>query len=406
FGVRIGLVTDFYYPWVAGPAPVVRGLGHGLADLGHQTSLLAPSSRGSPSVESDGPLEVTRVRTVPVPFGYGVRACLPTRVVGTWLHEVRPDVVHIHHPFPLSSAALFEARRRGIPVVATNHTIPECILWGIRNRGPLYDIASWSLARWIVFLLQRCQAVATPTATAASMLRDLGYDGVIEAISNGIDTARFSPPDSTEDRTADIRLYLGLDDRPVVLYTGRLDAEKQMDVWLRAAAQASRQVDAQFVVGGRGGEQQKLVSLAGELGIASRVLFPGYLSDDDFPMLYHLADAYMILSPVELQSITTLEAVASGLPVVAVRAGALPELVHHQENGYLVERGDWDAAGMAVAALLQNAAKRRIMGERSRQVGVDHDVRRSVKQYERLLAATAATRGGNQQRERTGAATH
>jgi len=389
--VKIGLVTDFYYPWIGGPATVVRSLGQGLLALGHEVALLAPSPHKSRHLESDGDLWITRAATMPVPFGYGVRvASHPFRDAREWLDRVQPDVVHFHHPFPLSAAAARLARGRGLAVVATNHTVPECSLWGIRDTGLLYRIGASALARWLLHVLSYADSVATPTVTAAERLRELGHGRPIQAISNGVDTTRFAPGT----RNRGLRRRLRLDDRPVVLYTGRLDAEKQMDVWLRAAAAVTQQLDAQFVVGGRGKEEDRLARLASTLHLDSHLTFIGYLADADFADLYRLADVYFITSPVELQSIGTLEAVASGLPVVAVQAGALPELVHDGENGFLVPAGDAERAATALLHIVRNPDLRRAQGERSRNVGLGHDLLRSVQTYERWISEAPQLRSG------------
>lgn len=330
-------------------------------------------------------MRITRLRTAPLPFGYGVRLALPVTETRRWLQRVSPDVVHIHHPFPLSASAALAARAAGLPLVATNHTIPECSLWGLREHRLLYSAAHAAFARWLIILLRQCHTVVTPTETAAQLLRAAGFDRPVIPISNGIDTSRFSPGPAPDH----LRQRFRLDDRPVVLYTGRLDAEKQMEVWLRAAARASERVDAQFVIGGEGTAKRDLQRLARELRIDNRTRFIGYLDEETYPSLYRLAQVYVMMSPVELQSISTLEAIASGLPVVAAAAGALPELVS-DENGHVTERGDWKAAGDAIAHVLSNDATRHGMEEKSRQCALRHDMRRSVEQYETTLEATIA----------------
>lgn len=325
-----------------------------------------------------------RVRTVPIPVGFNLRAAITPGVdAARWLAAERPDVLHIHHPFPLSTAAARLGRSRGIPVVATNHTVPACTLWGIRGT-PLYRPAGRAFGWWIKTVLESCTAVTTPTASAAREVRDLGYAGDIEVISNGVDILRFSP--GSPDRG--LRVALSLDERPVVLYTGRLDAEKDMPTWLRAAA-ASR-LDVQFLVGGKGTDRAACESLAQDLGLADRVRFLGYLSDEEYPGLYRLADLYFITGPVELQSITTLEAVASGLPVVAVRGGALPELVQHGENGLLAAPGDVQTLASHLRSLVTDNEMRVRMGRASREIAKGHDIGRTIEAYEGLFAAVIA----------------
>jgi 1,2-diacylglycerol 3-alpha-glucosyltransferase len=376
--VRVGLVTDFYYPWIAGPSAAIRNLAHGLADRGHEVHVLAPSPTGPRGRECDGQVFVSRIPTMPVPVGYRLRASVLPRGVGRWLAEIGPDVVHVHHPFPISAQAVFTARREGVPVIATNHTIPSCSLYGLRRTGAIYHTAHAAFARWIVYLLNQCDCVTTPTDTAARLLSDLGFTRPVTTISNGIDCSRFSPrpPDDH------LRHRLGLDGRPVVLYTGRLDSEKDMDTWLRAAASCAESADVQFVVGGEGAERSRLEAFGQRIGLGPRVRFIGYVEDDDLPALYRLATVYFITSSVELQSITTLEAVCSGLPVVAANAGALPELARPNANGFLFESGDHVAAARALSGVLTDNQSRERMSAESRRIGLEHDLARTVDKYE------------------------
>jgi 1,2-diacylglycerol 3-alpha-glucosyltransferase len=386
--VKVGLVADFYYPWIGGPATFIRNLGHGLAARGHSVSLLCPSAIGPVQDERDGPIRVRRARSLPVPFGYQLRvSSSPLADSVRWLNLVEPDVVHIHHPFPLSAAAAWMASRRGVPVVATNHTIPECSLWGLRSTPLIYPLLTGGLGRWIRTLLERCTSVSTPTQVAAELLHALGYQQPVTPISNGVDTHRFAPGS----RPHELAASLGIDARPVVLYTGRLDAEKQMDVWLRAAALLAKKADVQFLVGGKGSERMRLEVLCRHLGLEGRVCFFGYLPEDLYPSVYRLADVFCITSEVELQSIATLEAISSGLPVVAVRAAALPELVHDGRNGYLAEPGDSIGVALHLHRLLSDVTRMREMGRCSRTIAEQHDLSMTIERYELFLMAASRT---------------
>ena len=152
-------------------------------------------------------------------------------------------------------------------------------------------------------------------------------------MSNGVDLDRFSPGPADEALRSAYGLPPG---RPVILSVGRLSPEKRADVLIAAVARLGsagnhggrRQTGRSWCSPGRGPTSGRLRSLARHYGVADRVLFTGFVPDGDLPGLYRLADVFAIASQAELQSLVTMAAMASGLPVVAVDAGALAELVH------------------------------------------------------------------------------
>jgi glycosyltransferase involved in cell wall biosynthesis len=117
------------------------------------------------------------------------------------------------------------------------------------------------------------------------------------------------------------------------------------------------------------------------------------VSEEELPQLYRLADIYLMLAPVELQSISTLEAMASGLPVVAAAAGALPELVSPNVNGYLVPTSDPVEASSAVLNLLADSTRREMMGKASREIALRHDLSHTITAYEQVFDESRTGRG-------------
>jgi glycosyltransferase involved in cell wall biosynthesis len=387
--VRVAIATDFHSPWIGGPATFIDNFAAYLACNDHTVDVIAPSPSGKPYVERRDNITVRRMATVPMPFGYNMRATARIDRVFAAVRSARPDVMQVHHPFPLGFSAVQAARRLSIPVVAVNHTIPECSLYGLRD-SQAYPLAVSAFSRYLSWFLSQADAICTPTSTAATLLKGLGVRRPVEVISNGIDVARFAPAfDQVE-----ARRELGLPNKPTILYTGRLDAEKDMDTWLRAGAVALQSFDAHLVVGGEGTDKARLVALAQRLGIARNVSFPGYLPLARLPRLYQAADVYCITSAVELQSITTLEALASGLPVVAANAGALPELVEDRGNGYLATTGNVSEFAHALKALLGSPACARAMGASGRRRAESHSLGAVAERHEALLRNTATGRPG------------
>ncbi|MDZ4248061.1 MAG: glycosyltransferase [Patescibacteria group bacterium] len=381
--MKIILATESYWPNLDGGAVFERNLVHGLGELGHEVRVVAPSPDGKPGVQHDGRSEVHRTRSIGLPerFGtHGVRnSVFPGRIVRELIDGFRPDLIHGHNHFFICLAAQKAARKRGIPYVATYHNMPEN---AVDNLGPLKYLIPNLVGRiwkWDMKFLNQSSYVTSPTKTAIEYLEAHGLSAPHRPISNGISIEKHTPGPKPK---ALMKKY-GLPDKPIVLYLGRLDGEKQMDVWLDAAAKVRQEIDAHFLIGGRGAKLQALKRQAAALGIAPHVTFAGVVPDEDMGQFYRLGDVFAISSPAELQSLVTLEAMASGLPVVAVDAMALPELCKSGRNGYLFLTGSADGMAESVTRILQNPAMARQMGAESRKIiEQNHDVREMPKHYE------------------------
>jgi glycosyltransferase involved in cell wall biosynthesis len=149
-----------------------------------------------------------------------------------------------------------------------------------------------------------------------------------------------------------------------LLYVGRVDREKGLDVIVDALASLRRD-DVQMVIAGKGSYLQPLKQLCGKLALGDRVVFTGFVPDEDLPLLYNSVAAFVMPSHAELQSIATLEAMSSGLPVLAANARALPELVSPDKNGYLFTPGDVADAAQGIMALANSRQRWELMSAAS-----------------------------------------
>ncbi|WP_408640288.1 glycosyltransferase [Saccharomonospora saliphila] len=181
-----------------------------------------------------------------------------------------------------------------------------------------------------------------------------------------------------------MRKELGLPDLPTVAFVGRLDAEKRLEELIRALPRVHETLDAQLVLVGTGTRRPALERLAAEVGVADRVRFLGFAPDEQLPITYQAADVFAIPGVAELQSIATLEAVASGLPVVAADAVALPHLVSPERNGFLFRPGDVAGLAAALTRLLSSASLRDRMGAASRTVAAAHDHEATLARFEEI----------------------
>ena len=377
------VVTDQYQPMLGGVPAVTGALARGLAERGHEVTLLAPSPDGRPDRSPGERPSVRYQRSVPWPWYDGMRmGYVSAPAARRLLAGLSPDVAHVHSPLALGVVARRAATQLGIPVIYTNHYLPENAR--ARRRTPAFDAAFYG---YVVRFSNQCAHVTAPTPTALRLLLDQGLRAPSAVISNGIDLDAFSPgPPSFQ-----VRERYGLPaGTPVILSVGRLSPEKNVQVLLDAAAGLTRA--ARIVIVGTGPDQSRLQARAGRLGLAS-ARFLGRVPDRDLPQLYRLADIFAIASAAELQSLATMEAMATGLPVVAADAYALRELVRPGRNGFLVPPGCPRGLRTALEALLADPARRAAMGRDSLRIIAGHGRERSLAQWEALYCQlTAASR--------------
>ncbi|MEQ3548847.1 glycosyltransferase [Pseudonocardia nematodicida] len=395
--MRVLIGADTWAPDVNGACYAARRLAAGLAERGHEVHVAAPA-RGfrSRPARQVGPVVEHRIRSMPVPRPAEFRICPPFglyRTAQNLLLRVRPDVVHVQSHMILGRMLLSAAADLGIPTVATTHMIADNILPAISflHLPPekLRRLFWWDAAR----VLRRARVITAPTPHAAELAERHGVPGPILPVSNGLDTARFHP-DSTG-RGPAFRARHGIPDGPLAGFVGRLDHEKHVDEIVRALAVVRRQVpDARLLVVGDGEQRPRLDAAVRVAGVADAVTFTGRLSDDELPDVYAALDVFVNAGTAELQSLVTLEAMATGKPVVAVDAGALPHLVHHGENGFRYPHGDVDALAAALVRVLSDAGAAAAMSEASLRIVADHTMPATLDAFEELYRTRLPSRPG------------
>lgn len=377
--MKILLITESYWPNADGGALFERRLAHGLASLGHQITIWTPGIKARSYIETDEPTTILREKS-------WVFLVNPKYRVSYWpwisglrhITRLKPDVIHIHNPYLMGLTGLLWARLKNIPVVATNHFMPENALLNLRGTGWLYKPLHSLIWKYIVWFHNRCDYVTSPTPTATSLLSLHGLKKPLEAISNGIDTVQFQPRPR-----AQVNKYVPNTGLPLILYLGRVDGEKRLDLIVKALPLILKQVDSHLVIAGFGVAQKSLEALAERLNVASSVTFTGFIEEKDKPALYSASSVFVISSPAELQSIVTLEAMATGLPIVSVDVAALKELCHDGKNGYLFKENDFHQLAENVVKILSNPTLAKAFGAESRQIVVEnHSTEVTFKKYE------------------------
>jgi glycosyltransferase involved in cell wall biosynthesis len=375
--MRIMVVSDQYEPMVGGVPTVIKELVQGLAGRGHAVALVVPSPGRRGWLDSDAEVSVRHLGSVRWPWYEGMRlSVIPRSAARNLIASFVPDVCHIHSPVTLGVTARRGACRQRVPVIYTNHYLPANVRPSLKPRSQVLDALFY---RYVVGFSNKCSHVTAPTATALGLLRERGLHVPSRVVSNGVDLHTYCPGPAN----AQLRHSYGLQgNRPLIVSVGRLSPEKHVEVLLEAVAQL--RTDAQFAVVGAGPDEARLRARAERLDLVGNVRFLGRVPGADLPGLYRLADVFAIASESELQSLTTLEAMASGLPVVAVDACALDELVSHGDNGFLASPGDAGEIAAYLDLLCSDPRLRANMSRASLRLISVHERHRWLAEWESL----------------------
>ena len=398
--MRILIASDLHWPMRNGIATFGRTLAQGLADAGHEVMVIAPSQTGGRHIEIDKNHEVARVTSLPFPFFPDYRVSIdPGIEVRQYVADFKPDVIHIQTPLGIGFWARQAAKKYNIPVVATNHAMPENIVENLKAIGPftkpvkriLEEYGEWFHSNYVDY-------ITTPTQAAIDMYGDIikKFNVPIKAISCGINLARFKPGD----RDDKLMAKYGIPNKPIVQYAGRLDGEKHVSVLINAFNKVRDSHDAHLVVSGGGNDEDNLKNQVQALGLGKHVSFLGRVSDTELPKIYHLGDVFVMPSPAELQSIVTMEAMASGQPVVAVDAGPLYELCQDGRNGYLCIVDDDTQMAKKISAILSDKKLQARMSKQSVEIAKTHDIRHTVVEYMAVYTEAIERHGKRRKVER------
>lgn len=390
--MRIAYLVQSYPPMVSGAAILAEQLAKEMAKRGHQVLVIAASDRDQPYVTLQNNLTILRLRSIYNPWRVGQRFLLfPRTHVLQSLEQFRPDILHSHEPLQLGLLGLAYARRARIPITLTVHQLPWFVASYLPNfLKPWVEKSLWSYARW---LLRKFTAVITPTQSISTFIHQMtGLE--TNVISCGLDLQTFHPPFIADDETA-TRQKWNLPWRvPIILHVGRLDTDKHADRVMLAAAQVMCQTDAHLLVVGDGRQKKHLIQLCRDLGIQERVHFTGYISiGQGLPEIYRMARMFVTASEIETQGIVLLEAAASGLPLVAVEAACIPEIVYDGKNGYLTKAGDVNAMSQSMIKILDDHQRTESMGRVSRILAEGHPSQETFNEHEHIYQQMVREQG-------------
>ena len=410
--MKIVISTDIFYPMINGVAVFSRNLAAGLQKRGHNVMVITASLDGEYKIEKDEEFGFTIVRLksfkmhaypdqinkvpeakdflgVKLPRLYyknGLHVaynCYPT--IKKVLDEFQPDIIHDQTPGPVALAVFRYAKKRDIPLVSTDHAYPDNLTQQIKLPHIAKKPLNSMMNKYFISFLKRSEYATMPTEQAVADLipnKRKPFKVPVEALSNGIDLSRFAKGRANKEIYAEYGIPK---DKPIVLYVGRVDPEKSLDILMSAFIKAHKQVpDAHLVVVGDGTARPKLEAQIAKAGLEKQAHFLGRVVGNNLPQLYRTGTVFAITSKTETQSIVLMEAMASGLPCVAVDAGAIHELVKDGKNGYLCQPDDVDAVAKSLIKILSDSERQAKMSDESVKRAAKHDISHTLTRMEEI----------------------
>lgn len=350
--MRIAICSDQYLPLLSGLVDSIDTLSRELRAMGHAVRIYAPTLPGAQPDE-----HVYRFPSWTLP---GSRDSMVVALPLGAMKDIcafNPDVIHTHLAGITGLFALYASRRLGVPLVGTDHTLPADYLHYAKLDFPPFPYLVRKFSAWYY---NRCAFVTTPGGSVLQELRDYGLKRPSRVISNPLPMRLFRPLGQKDE----LKKRLGIVERTVLVF-GRMAKEKNLDFAVNVFARMSSGTELVFV--GDGPYRGELEKKIREQGLQSRVRFLGVLRGEPLVEAINACDVCLITSTSETQSLTTVQALACGLPVVAARAGGLKEYVRHEETGYLIEPDDEVAFAEHLSSLLGDLAALARFGRNARE---------------------------------------
>lgn len=370
--MKILLFTNTYLPHVGGVARSVHTLEKACRERGHSVRVIAPEFEGA----EDSP-HVLRVPAIQNFNGsdFSVRIPVPN-MIGDFIEDFAPDVIHSHHPFLLGDAALRVARRLHLPIVFTHHTLYE----RYTHYVPFDSAAMKRVAiRLAVEYCNMCDTVIAPSQSVKKLLNERGVKSPIRAIPTGIDLEAFAGGDGVR-----LRDKLGIDAEATVIgVVGRVAREKNLPYIAEAVAiHMQENPHVVFLLVGDGAAMEETLGIFRKHGVDKhRVYAPGRMTGDDLTDAYAALNIFVFASQTETQGLVLAEAMAAGTPVVALDGPGVREIMDDGKNGLMLPSdADPEAFARAIGRLAEDADFAADCSERARETARDYSVEACTQQ--------------------------
>ncbi|MBF2057977.1 MAG: glycosyltransferase [Cyanobacterium sp. T60_A2020_053] len=345
--MRIALFTETFLPKVDG---IVTRLKHTVEQLqkqGDEVLIFCPEG----GMKEYKGAKINGIKGIPLPLYPELKLAIPNPSIRFALQRFKPDLIHVVNPAVLGVGGIYYAKKLNIPLVASYHThLPQYLHH--------YNLGALEGLIWELLKLAHNQA-SLNLCTSTAMVNELENHGIerVDLWQKGVDTDKFHP--SLASRAVREKLSQGNPDDPLLLYVGRVSAEKEID---KIKPVLESIPGARLAIVGNGPARSELEQLFAD----TNTNFVGYLHGEELGAAYASADAFIFPSSTETLGLVLLEAMAAGCPVIAARRGGIPDIVTDGVNGYMFDPSDASGAINATQHLLSMTEEREQLRQNAR----------------------------------------
>lgn len=375
--LRIGLFTDTYAPQVNGVSVSLQMISEGLKKRGHQVTIFAPRF---PGYKDDQP-SVVRLPSLKYLNNPPIYVAVLGTPRSTWsLTRRHFDVLHAHSPLSVGLLAYFTASTKNLPLIYTYHTSITDYTHYVKFIGGT-SLVKYAAGWFSATSTNLGDQIVVPSPKFHRLLLEQKVTKPIHVIPNGIDLSMFKAAQNP----GSLRNRLGVGpDAPILLTVGRMDPEKRLDFIVDAFIQISeRHPNAQLVFAGDGSARKGLEEKVAKTRAKDSIHFLGMVNRVDLPDVFHDATMFLSASTTEVHPISVIEAIASGLPMVAVEDQAFEGMIENDQNGYMVKL-DMTVFADTISNLLADGERLERFGKHSVMLSKKYSIEEQVRSLEKL----------------------
>lgn len=376
--MKIGFFSDSYKPYMSGVVKSIELFTSKLREKGHEVYIFAPDYPDAEDNEN-----IFRFKSIPALTNRDFRIALPLSLnIVQEVKEIGLDIIHSHSPFLMGWLARYVAYRLNIPLVFTYHTLYEEYV----HYAPLGRKLARRLAiKYSKDYCQSCDQIITPSRFVEEKLRSYNITTPLKTISTGIDMGPYQERNGLTIRER----YDIEDDEKVLLFVGRLGQEKNVSFLIKAFKIVNDSLpNTRLLIVGDGPERGKLEEMGRNLNLGQKVIFAGFQKPEQVVDFYLTSDLFVFPSMTETQGLVTLEAMAGGLPVVAVNAAGSTSMVDDGLNGMLT-KPDIHHFSRAIIELVTHKKRYHLFMKNSlkkaEEYSIDNMADKLIELYEELL---------------------